>query len=130
MRDCMIALRPVNKRLLNLTGHTAARVHFSGGEVEIQFDPALRGREPFCLRLSGVLRFIDRGLIARPLTTGLVWDISHPYGRAHALSVPRKSYRGLIELVLDYQAEPHIERRFQAVARAASAWDGLLPDAP
>jgi hypothetical protein len=126
----MIALRPVNQRLLNLTGHAAARVHFFGGQVEIQFDPISEGLETFCLRLSGVLRFVDRGLIERPLTTGLVWDIGGEYGREHALPVPRKSYRGLIELILDYQAQTRIERRFRAVARAAAAWDGPLPDAP
>lgn len=130
MRKGMIALRAVNKRLLNLTGHAAARIHFSVGRVEIQFDPVLRGRETFCLRLNGVLRFVDRGLIAQPLTTGLIWDIAGPYGRAHALTVPRKSYRGLIELILDYQEQTLIERRFQAVANSASAWEGSLEDTP
>ncbi len=130
MRERMVALRPVNNRLVNLTGHVASFVHFSGKLLEIQFDPTAVGREPFCLRLGGVLRFVDSGLISQPLTTGLVWDIDGRYGRAHALPVKRKSYSGLVELIIDYQAEVQAHRRFQAVASSATAWDGTLAQAP
>jgi hypothetical protein len=130
MRESMIALRPVNNRLLNLTGHVASLIHFSGKLLEIQFDPSAAGRESFCVRLGGVLRFIDSGLISQPLTTGLVWDIDGRYGRAHALPVKRKSYRGLVELILDYQGAEQSHRRFQAVASSATAWEGTLAQAP
>jgi hypothetical protein len=128
MRESMVALRPVNARLLNLTGRVVSKIHFSGGGLEIQFDPITPGASAFRLRLDGVVRFIDRGLISQPLTTGLVWDIAGRFGRLNALPVPRKSYRGLIELILDYQGEEQIHRRFQGVAHSAMAWDCPLAD--
>ena len=94
----------------------------------IQFDPITADSSVFHLQLGGVLRFIDRGVISQPLTTGLVWDIAGRFGRANALPVPRKSYEGLIELILDYQGQEQIDRRFQAVAHSAMACDGPLAD--
>jgi hypothetical protein len=128
MRESMVALRPVNARLLNLTGRVVSKIHFSGGRLEIQFDAIAPGSSVFRLQLGGVLRFIDRGLISQPLTTGLVWDIAGRFGRANALPVPRKSYKGLIELILDYQGQEQIHRRFQAVAHSAVACDGPVAD--
>ena len=100
------------------------------GRLTIQFDPAVSGGKVFCVQLGGIVGFVDRGLLLRPLTTGLVWDMAGPFGRENALQVGRKRTKGLLELRLDHQGRRVMHCRFQAVAHTAIAWDGPLSGEP
>ena len=120
-------LRPVNARIINLTKHIVSQLQMFDNTLTIQFERAADREGVFCLQLGGVLGFVDRGLLFRPLTTGLVWGIAGAFGRENALDVGYEDTTGLIELRIDYQDE-HMHCRIQAVARTAKVWDGHVPE--
>lgn len=125
IEESRILLRPVNARIINLTRHLVSQVQMFDNRLTIQFEGTVDRAGVFCVQLTEIIGFVDWGLLFQPLTTGLVWDIAGPFGRENALDVGYEDTTGLIELRIDYQDEK-MHCRFQAVARAATAWDGPI----
>lgn len=129
----MQALRPVNEMIGDLRGHFASALSVEHGRIIIWFEPLSADQSGFCVMLDGALDFIDRGLMYRPLTAGIIWQPIGPYGRqaASRLGVPAEN---LVELRIDYEDREGLRCLFQAVARSATVFarktDAVDSEAP
>lgn len=111
----MIAVRPVNRKIGNLRRHTVAAILRQATTLILEFRAHLRRGAGFTLRLEGVLGFVDRGVVARPLTAGIVWNPVAQYGTSLAVRAGREP-GGLMELRLDFEDASGLVARFNAVA--------------
>lgn len=117
--DRVQALRPVNQAMGNLRGFVVSELNVNRSRILIHFKSVSGENDDFDLRLDGVLDFIDRGLMLRPLTAGIVWQPVGVYGRKAALRLGVLADI-LIELRIDYEDAEESRCLFQAVARSVA----------
>lgn len=113
----MIAVRPVNEKLGNLSRHFVTEILSAERALLLRFSAAGVPAADFTVRLDDVIEFVDRGTVRQPLTAGVVWAPPAEFGRdvAAQWNVPPDS---LIELRLDFEDSTGLVSRFNAIAHS------------
>lgn len=124
----MIALRPVNLRIGNLSRHSVIEVRLVERTLLLHFSEMGRPFLDFNLQLEGVVALVDRGVTLRPLTAGIVWTPPTPFGCDLAARSGSETAQ-LIELRLDFENSGGLISRFRAIAESICVVPSLDHDA-
>ena len=112
----MLAVRPVNLRIGNLSRHSVSEVVLTRDTLVLHFCETGQSTIDFRLQLDGLLGFVDRGAVLQPFTAGIVWAPPGPFGLELAARLACDPAT-LLELRLDFEDPSGLVSRFAAVAR-------------